>query len=625
MMAIGIRRLCALLCAALSLLVLQLTSYGIFDTLLVSAITVGIGFLVCLLIPLEDRTRPSWFHLLALVIGGLFLVCLWYWTTLMKEQESFFITFDPLDYWIAWAGIFLIGLMTWKHFGTPIASVYGLSIVYILLPSQFGGAGEDWTRVAENLWYSTDGVFGRPVEVVSRTVLIFIVFGGVLQSSGAGNILLKVAFAVTGRLPGGPAHAAIVGSSLFGSLSGAAVANVVSTGVVTIPIIKKIGFKPKFAGAVEAAASTGGQIMPPVMGVVAFLMSDMTGIPYLHIVLAAIIPAAMYYGSLFVMVTLEARKEGIRATPKSQREVLTRKDWLQSMSFWLPLLALILMMANGRSPQNAGFAATVVAFILCVALFPEFRHPRKWLEALVTAGRTSAVLMVVVAAVGFVIGVVNMTGVGLKFAEAILNTSGDSLIVSLVLVMLGCLVLGMGVPTGAAYLIIAVVLGPALQKLGLPTVAAHLFVVYFAVLSVVTPPVALAAFAAAAIAQTKPMATAFEAVRLSIAGFIIPFVFVFHTDVLLILDDFSSVGLVWALILFAAATWSVATALAGMDIAGLGLPERVLRGGLGLIVLSPQPYMAAPAVVGIGVVCVIHRLRHRRTSALSEETGPALD
>ncbi len=602
----------ALLSAGLSVLALRLASFGLFDTIWASGLAVGIGFVACVLIPLEGKTVSPWRLGLALAGGVLFLICLWSWIDLMQAQEGFFVVMTTQDYVLAWTGVALIGVLTWIHFGIPIASVYAISAIYILLPSYLGGAGEDWGRVAENLWFSTDGTFGRPVEVVSRTVLIFIVFGGILQASGAGDVLLKIAFAATGRLAGGPAHAAIVGSSLFGSMSGAAVANVVSTGVVTIPIIKKIGFKPKFAGAVEAAASTGGQIMPPVMGVVAFLMSDMTGIPYLDIVLAATIPAAMYYGSLFVMVLLEARRVGISAVPPSEREKVTRKDWLQSLSFWLPLVTLVIMMAQGRSPQYAGFAATIAAFVLCIVFFPHFRHPRAWWEALVGAGRTSAVLMVVVAAVGFVIGVINMTGIGLMFAELILRVSGDNLVVSLIFVMLGCLVLGMGVPTGAAYLIIAVVLGASLQKLGLPQVAAHLFVVYFAVLSVVTPPVALAAFAAAAIAGSKPIETAVETARLSIAGFIIPYFFVFHTDILLILDDFSATGFAWSLFLFAAAVWSVGTALAGFDTARLSIPERTLRLVLGIVILAPSPEIAAPAVVAAISVFTIHRIRVRR-------------
>jgi TRAP transporter 4TM/12TM fusion protein len=420
-------------------------------------------------------------------------------------------------------------------------------------------------------------------------------------------VLLKFAFAATGRFSGGPAHAAIVGSAMFGTLSGSPVANVVSTGVFTIPIIKKSGFSAKFAGAVEAAASTGGQIMPPVMGVVAFLMADITGIPYLKIVVAALIPAAMYYLSLFIVVFIEAKKRGIGPIPRDQRQVLTRSDWVRSLAFWAPLGTLVYYLLDGRTPQNAGFAATIVAFVLCLVFFPTFRHPKKWLEMFISAGKTSATLMIIVSSIGFVIGVVNMTGIGLQFAEAILVVAGSKLFLSLILVMIGCIIMGMGVPTGAAYLIIAIVLGPALERLGLPTIAAHLFVVYFGVLSVVTPPVALAAFAAAPIAGAKPMETGFEAVRLAVAGFIIPFIFVYHQDVLIIVEDFEISGLIWALIAFLFSTWSIATGLSGYDTKKITYLERIIRVLLGITSLVPNLWIASSSILIIVALLWWHR------------------
>lgn len=248
-----------------------------------------------------------------------------------------FYEISSLDNVSGWLAFGILGWATWRFFGLPMVLVYLFAIVYVLasdyLPGIFRGSSEHWTRVAENLWFSSDGAFGRPVEVVSRVVLIYILVGAVLQASGAGKVLLKFAYAATGKFAGGPAHASIVGSAMFGTMSGAAVANVVSTGVFTIPIIKRAGFRPVFAGAVEAAASTGGQIMPPVMGVVAFLMADVTGIPYLKIILAAAIPALLFYISLFIVVLIEARKEGMTVTPTGEIEPLTRQDWLQSTAF----------------------------------------------------------------------------------------------------------------------------------------------------------------------------------------------------------------------------------------------------------------------------------------------------
>jgi len=612
----GISRACAV---ALACLAVYVAGWGVFDNVWVSGLTVWLGFMVGFLALREGDAEGSRLRLalavLHVALASVFTWVLWKWAIIMLAQEDAFIEITRFDDILGWIGVAICGYLTWRHFGLPMLLVFLVAAYYVVAPVEFLGAGEDWLRVAENLWYSTDGAFGRPVEVVGRVILIFIVFGAVLQTSGAGEVLLKFAFAVTGRFAGGPAHAAIVGSAMFGTLSGAAVANVVSTGVFTIPIIKRAGFSARFAGAVEAAASTGGQIMPPVMGVVAFLMADVTGIPYIKIVVAALIPAAMYYFSLFVVVLLEAKKNGIGAIPVQDRQRLTRQDWVKSLAFWAPLAVLVAFLVDGRTPQNAGFAATATAIVLCLLLFPGYRQPGKWLRTLVSAGQTSATLMIIVTAIGFVIGVVNMTGIGLQFAEAILMVAGSDLLLSLVLVMIACLVMGMGVPSGAAYLIIAIVLGPALQRLGLPTIAAHLFVAYFGVLSVITPPVALAAFAAAPIAGAGPMETGVEAVRLAIAGFIIPFVFVYHQDVLIIVDDFALGGLLWAVVAFVLSTWAIATGLSGYDAGRLAHWERALRFIVGLAALLPNYVLAGPAMLAVLALTGFHRIAAKKIRA----------
>jgi TRAP transporter 4TM/12TM fusion protein len=598
--------------ATLAGLAVYVAGFGVFDNVIVSGGTVALGVVVGLLALAVRDARASgaalaYLHV-ALALVWLFLA--WEWLGVMFAQEVFFIELTPAQNAQGWIAFALAGYLTYRHFGVAMLAVYVLAGTYVLAPAAWGGAGENWLRVAENLWFSSDGVFGRPVEVVSRIVLIFIVFGAVLQTSGAGDVLLKAAFAATGRIAGGPAHAAIVGSAAFGMMSGSAIANVVSTGVFTIPIIKRAGFAPRFAAAVEAAASTGGQIMPPVMGVVAFLMADMTGIPYLQVVVAAAIPAAMFYASLFVVVLIEARRMGIGAIPAAERVHLTAGDFLRCLAFFVPLVVIIATLVAGRTPQFAGFAALIVTTVLCLALFPEFRSPAKVWKALVAAGRTAATLMVIVAAIGFVIGVINMSGLGLRFAEVILSLSGANLLLALLAVMLGCLVMGMGVPSGAAYLIIALVMGPALQRLGLPPIAAHLFIVYFGVLSVVTPPVALAAFAAAPIAGAQPMETGVEATRLAVAGFIIPFIFVYHQDVLII-EGFDPVALAWTLVAFAIATWAIATGLAGFDGRRVPIWERAVRIALGIGTVAPIYVVAVPAALS----CVTLVARHRLVSA----------
>ncbi|MBO6718542.1 MAG: TRAP transporter fused permease subunit [Rhizobiaceae bacterium] len=611
----------AVFAVAMSVFAIYVAAFGVFDNIIVSGLTVLLAVLYGFVAwrGNEDAPEPRWL----LVLHGLMAVAVFAlildWADLMFEQEMFFISISVWQDAAAWTAILLITYLTYRFFGIPMVLVIIAAGIYVLAPSSLGGGNEHWTRVAENLWFSTDGVFGRPVEVVGRIVLIYVILGAILQTAGAGEVLLKMAFAATGRLAGGPAHAAIVGSAMFGTMSGAAVANVVSTGVFTIPIIKKVGFTPRFAGGIEAAASTGGQIMPPVMGAVAFLMADVTGIPYLNIIVAAFIPALMYYGSLFAFVHVEARRNGIGALPKEQRIRLTRDDLVKSIAFWVPLGVIVSVLLTGRTAQNAGAYAAATAFVACLILFPKFRHPARWLEALIDAGRASAVLMIVVAAIGFVIGVVNMTGIGLAFAEGVLAYANSSLALALVMVMLASLVLGMGVPTGAAYLIIAIVLGPAISRLGVPVVAAHLFMLYFAVLSSVTPPVALSAFAAAPIAGAKPMETGWAAMRLAAPGFIIPFLFVFHPDLLLIVEGATLGGALWACAAFAVSTWGLVTGLGGWEGERLPLWQRAIRLVAGVGALATIPGIAVAATLVLCGLSLQRRLMSRSAAALQQQ------
>ena len=601
-----------LLAAGFALVAIYTAGFGAFDNIWFLAVVVVLG---CIISLLRDRGAPKWKRAFDVLVAIVFTGLMWVWLQIMLEQEAFFVDISKFQFVLGWLAFGLVAYATHREFGWPMVLVFLAMGIYVLAPF---GAGESWTRISENLWYSTDGVFGLPVQVVSRVVLIFIAFGAVLQASGAGSVLLKMAFAATSRFTGGPAHASIVGSALFGTISGAAIANVVSTGVFTIPIIKRAGFSPKTAGAIEAASSTGGQIMPPVMGVVAFVMADVTGIPYLSIVVAALIPALFYYASLFIVVLIEARKLGIEPTSADQREKLARDDWLKSLTFFIPLTVIIYFLTQGRTAQYAGFAALISACVLSLILFPNFRRPKVWFNALVDAGTTSAILMVVVTAVGFIIGVINMTGLGLQLSQAILGLSGDNLMVSLLLVMLGCLVMGMGVPSVTAYLVLALVMGPVLSKLGVPTIAAHLFILYFGVLSMVTPPVALAAFAAAPIAGANPMETGVEAIRLSFAGFIIPFMFVYYPDLLLI-EGFTIFGLSAAIVSFLLASWLIATALARFETTQLPIWQSVFRLVAAAMLLWPSFALTIFGVSLGAILIFLSRTNHVRSMPVKIE------
>ena len=597
---------------ALAGFAIYVAGFGVFDEIWVRAATTGLPILISLTYFSTEnmdvkRKDVSWgsIGLNAGLVAAMAAIYQ-FWIALMTEQMDFFVDFTRVDYFVGFAGVGVVFYLTYRHFGLPLFLVCLLSIAILFFGSLIPGALNipkvEWFLISEKLWYSTDGVFGRPVAVVGQIVLVFILFGAVLEASGAGATLLKFAFAVTGPLRGGPAHAAIIGSASFGTMNGAAVANVVTTGVFTIPMIKRTGFRPKFAAAVEATASTGGQIMPPVMGAVAFLMADITGIPYLTIIAAAAVPALMYYFSLFSVVWLEARKQGLQPTPRAERVRLDATDWVRSISFFVPLGVIVWVLMTGRTAQNAGFFGLIAAFALSLILYPEFRSFRKILGALIRGGRTCATIMIVVAAIGFVVGMVNMSGLGIKFAAMILSIAGDSLFLSLVVMAAGCLLLGMGVPVGAAYLIIVLIIGPALGKLGLSLLLTHLFVIYYAVLSAVTPPVAIAAFAAAPIAGSKPIETGLVAVRLAVAGFLIPFIFVYHPSVVLVEQGFSHVGLFWGVAVFLVSTAALATAFGAHSLGRLGPAQRAARFVAGVAVLVPDPWIAgasAAAVAGL--------------------------
>ena len=608
-----------LVAAGFAAFAVYVAGFGIFDTIIVYGTTVCLGagwtFLA-----LASRSRETFSPMrwLNIALGTAFAAIILRWMSIMLVQEQFFVDISQSDFMLAWAAFALIAYLTQRSFGWPMVIVLLALILYAVLPFGFGPR-LDWSSVADRQWFTTDGVFGRPVQVVTTVVLIFVVFGAVMSNSGAGAVLLKIAFALTGRIVGGPAHAAIVGSAMFGTMSGAAVANVVSTGVFTIPIIKRAGFRAKFAGAVEAAASTGGQIMPPVMGVVAFIMADVTAIPYIQIVVAALLPALFYYGSLFAVVLVEARRLGVGATPPEEREKVSRKEWIQSFAFWIPLAVIIAVLLTGRTPQNAGFYALLSALAMSLALFPEFRNPRRWWNALVDAGRTASKLMVIVASIGIVIGIINMTGIGLSFADAIRSASGSSLFFALLLVMAGCLIMGMGVPSVSAYLLLALIMGPVLETLGISKISAHMFMLYFGVLSAITPPVALAAFAAAPIAGAKPMETGFEAVRLSLVGFIIPFVFVYRPEILLI-DGFELEGLALAIVAIVCATWGLATGVSRFEVSKLGWAESGTRVAASIAAFTPETWISLGGCAVVVGLSVMHRSR-RSAKGVAKHTN----
>ncbi|WP_169052717.1 TRAP transporter permease [Pseudooceanicola onchidii] len=518
-------------------------------------------------------------------------------------NEITFYIFSAFDTWLAFAGVLVVLEATRRLFGLPIVIIAGLMLVYCLfgsnLPGFLGHAGVDLNRTMQNVWYGYQGVFGMPTGVVIRVVLVFVVFGVILEGTGASDALIRTSVALTGGTRGGPAHSAVVASALFGSMSGSVTANVVGSGTFTIPMIKRRGFSPAMAGGVEAAASTGGQIVPPVMGAAAFLMADLTGELYTTIAVAALIPALFYYGSLFAAISVQAAASGIEPIPVEDRVKLTRIDYLHALQFVIPILAIVAVLIMGRSPAMAGFVAVVLSVILGLFRKQNRANPRVYWDALVKAGKACASILVAVACIGVILGVMNLTGIGLTFASVISSYSETWLFGSLVITAFACLVLGMGMPTLPAYLIIVLVLGPVMTKLGADMLAVHMFVFYFGVLSAITPPVAIGAFAAAPIAEANPMKTAFVAVRLALVGFIIPFIFIYEPSLLLI-GEFHPEAFVRVCVALALAIWLLNTGIVGYAGTRIGLAHRGLRialaGGLVIQIATLQYVLIVAAL-----------------------------
>ena len=408
-----------------------------------------------------------------------------------------------------------------------MALVYAVRGPY--LPGFLAHRGYGVTRIVEQLFLSTEGIWGVPLGVSADFVYLFVLFGVVLDTAGGGALLIALANKGAGRTRGGPAKTAAVASAFMGSLSGSAVANVVTTGTFTIPLMKRAGFRPFFAGAIEAAASTGGQLMPPVMGAGAFILATWTNIPYLEVAAAAVIPAILYYAALLAAIHFRASAMGIEPV----REVTPEKI-RDKLHLLLPLGAIVLLLAMGRSPMRAAFWGVTSAVVMA-CLRPATRPSLPELgEVMERAGRGAVQVAAACAAAGVVVGVASLTGIGLRMSELIVTISGGNLLAALMLTAIGSIILGMGLPTTAAYVVLAALGAPALVQLGVPLLAAHLFIFYFGCISNVTPPVSLAAFAAAGISGSPALKTAVSAALLAGAGFVVPFMFVYGPELLLI-------------------------------------------------------------------------------------------
>ena len=479
----------------------------------------------------QEPNRMPWYDIAGMLIGtGAFL----YFTINavdIIQQGSNFAWYQIL---IGIVGILALAEVCRRSVGLPILIVAAVFIAYALLwglsnPSLWGKLN----YAIRYLFYSKEGIFSTPVNVCSKFIVVFIIFGAFLERTGIADFFIQISNAVVGGFSGGPAKVAVVASAMEGMVSGSSVANTVGSGSVTIPLMKRTGYKPEFAAAAEAAASTGGQIMPPIMGAAAFLMADYVQIPYSEIIVKAILPAVLYFAGIFIAVHLEAKKLGLRGL--TREELPGIRPLLKKCYLLLPLVLLVYLV--GTSTRSIQYAASlsIVACIFVTLFSRETRiTPKRLLEALAAGGQGTITVAAACGVAGIIAGTITMTGLANMMINGIVALAGSQVIIALFLTMLCCIVLGMGVPTTANYCIMAATCAPILIRMGVPAVAAHFFVFYFGIVADLTPPVALAAYAGAAIAQANPMKTALTSTKLAVAAFIVPYVFALNPAMLFV-------------------------------------------------------------------------------------------
>jgi len=568
----------------------------------------------------KNHVRPNhipWYDMILMVLGaGSFF----YYALNAMKIINMSVRIGTVEVIVGVIGVLIVLELCRRCVGVPILCVVGVLMIYAFINIMSSGGGRTFvqalSRTVYNLFYTTTGVIGTPINVCYKFIVLFIIFGAFLERTGIGDYFVQLANAVVGRFSGGPAKVAVVASALEGMCSGSSVANTVGSGSVTIPMMKKTGYKPEFAAAVEAAASTGGQIMPPIMGAAAFLMAEYIGIPYAEVAVKAILPAILYFTGIFIAVHLEAKKLGLKGIPK---EELPHIGGLLKQAYLLiPLILLVwLVSSNTRTIQTAA-ALSIVAAIVVGALNPQNRiTPMKVLEALESGARGAITVACACAVAGMIAGCITVTGLASTMINGIVALAGNATILGLVLTMLCCIVLGMGVPTTANYCIMASTCAPILVQLGFPDVAAHFFVFYFGIVADITPPVALAAYAGAAIAKSNPMKTGVTATKLAIAAFIVPYIFAYNPVML-----FENVDGWWHV---AQISVTAVMGLFGIAAALNGYLYRHIHWTLRLVLVAGGLCMMIPGTLTdvVGLALVLAVIFYQRVSA-RKDSGPAV-
>ena len=539
-----------------------------------------------------------WYDVVIMIVGAACFLyfCFGYDAIIAKLTSASRI--KPFQIYIGIVGILVLMELCRRCVGLPILCVVGVLLIYTF------STGLSVKRLMYTLFYTTSGVLGTPVQVCAKYIVVFIIFGAFLERTGIAAFFIDVANALVGGFSGGPAKVAVISSALCGMVSGSSVGNTVTTGSVTIPMMKKTGYKGEFAGAVEAAASTGGQIMPPIMGAAAFLMAEYMNVTYAEVALRAILPAVLYFTGIFVAVHLEAKKLGLKGIDRSELPRLS-KLW-KKLYLLLPLVVLVyLVTTNTRTMQFS--ASIAILFAIVVSLFDKDNRITfgKLLEALEAGGKSTVTIAVACSMAGLISGCITATGLASKLISAVVSISSsvtviDPTMVALFLTMICCIVLGMGVPTTANYCIMASTCAPILITIGVPKIAAHFFVFYFGIVADITPPVALAAYAGSAIAKSNPMKTGVNATKLAIAAFIVPYIFCMNPAMLLV--DVTALGIVQIIITSLCGLIGVAAALEGYIKAPMHPVIRILSAVGGLLMMDPGSFTD---IVGIALLVVV--------------------
>jgi TRAP transporter 4TM/12TM fusion protein len=584
--------------------------------------TIHLGFalvLIFLLFPARKKgniKKIAWYDyilaLLSVIVCG-------YWPVFYETLVQKIGGINQSQLIIGGLAIILVMEATRRVVGLPLVIVSAAFLTYAYfgpyMPGFLAHRGIDINQLVEAMFFTTEGILGTPLQVSSTFIFLFILFGAFLMQTGIGNYFNDLALSIAGRRVGGPAKVAVFTSALQGTISGSSVANVVQSGSYTIPIMKRLGYHKNFAGAVEAAASTGGQIMPPVMGAAAFLMVEFAGVPYIEIVVAAIIPALLYFSGIWIMVHLEAKKQGLSGV--SNEDIPDKKEVLKGLYLLTPILAIVVFIYMGYSISRAAIYGIV--FTMIVSLFRKETRITlpKLFKALTDGARSALGVAAATACAGMIVGVISRTGLGLKLGNEIVGLAHEItetpmllLLLTLFFTMITSIIIGMGSPTTANYIITSTIALPVIMTLeaqfnmGIPVLAAHMFVFYFGIVADITPPVALAAFAATGISGGEPIRTGFNASRLAIAAFIIPYMFMFNPAMLMIDTN------VWEII------WIGITALTGMVAIGGGLigywykklnwVERIISLIIGLMLVYPGGFVSA-AGLGLFIAMIAYQ------------------